>query len=296
MPIWLPRFGRNSELLSSQLRSHCFVIENRVRRLKHILVLVKQVPTTESVRLNEETGTMIRIGSDAAINPLDLHAVEGAVRIKESSTEEVVITVLSMGPPQAQSAIREALALGCDEGVLLSGREFAGADTWATAYTLVQGMSTLNPIDLVLCGERATDGETGQVGPMVAAMWGKPLLTYVSLLTCDGERIVADRAIEGGTETVSCPLPAVVCALRELNEPRFPTLAGKVAAHDCELTALNGEAIDADEALLGLGGSPTRVVKVMYPSFQRNTELFSAVDEGLEAALDHMEAAIRTTS
>lgn len=240
---------------------------------------------------------MIRTGSDAAINPLDLHAVEEAVRIKESSTEEVVISVLSMGPPQAQSAIREALAMGCDEGILLSGREFAGADTWATAYALVQGMHQLDPIDLVLCGERATDGETGQVGPMVAAMWGKPLLTYVSKLVWEGdERVVANRAIEGGTESVSCPLPAVACVLRELNEPRLPTLAGKVAALDANIKILDGKAIDADPSLLGLGGSPTRVVKVMYPSFQRNTELFSAVDEGLEAALDHIEVAIGKTS
>jgi len=260
--------------------------------VKRILVLVKQVPTTESVRLNEETGTMIRTGSDAAINPLDLHAVEEAVRIKESAPDEVIITVLSMGLPQAQSAIREALAMGCDEGILLSGREFAGADTWATAYTLVQGMRTLEPVDLVLCGERATDGETGQVGPMVAAMWGAPLLTYVSKLTCDGETIVADRAIEGGTETVSCSLPAVVCVIRELNEPRLPTLAGKVKAHDCELKVLNGEAINADGALIGLGGSPTRVVKVMYPSFQRVTKLFNAADKGLTAALDHMDVAL----
>ena len=235
---------------------------------------------------------MIRTGSDAAINPLDLHAVEEAVRIKESSLDEVIITVLSMGPPQARTAIREALAMGCDEGILLSGREFAGADTWATAYTLVQGMRTLEPIDLVLCGERATDGETGQVGPMVAAMWGAPLLTYVKKLTCDGESIVADRAIEGGTETVSCPLPVVICVLRALNEPRLPTVAGKVKAHDCQLKVLNGEAIDADASLLGLGGSPTRVVKVIYPSFQRNAELFSAIDEGIEASLDHLCAAI----
>ena len=239
---------------------------------------------------------MIRTGSDAAINPLDLHAVEEAVRIKESASDPIHITVLSMGPPQAQSAIREALAMGCDEGILLSGREFAGADTWATAYTLVQGMRTLESFDLVLCGERATDGETGQVGPMVVAMWGKPLLTYVSKLTWDGERVVANRAIEGGTETVSCSLPALACVLRELNEPRLPTLAGKVAAHGADVKILDGEAIDADAALLGLGGSPTRVVKVMYPSFQRVTELFSAVDEGLEATLDHMDVALMSVA
>ena len=235
---------------------------------------------------------MIRSGSDTAINPLDLHAVEEAVRIKESSTEEVAITVLSMGPPQAQAAIREALAMGCDQGVLLTGREFAGADTWATAYALVQCIHTLEPIDFVLCGERATDGETGQVGPMVGAMWDVPLLTYVTNLTCDWTQLRAHRAIEGGSEEVACLLPAVACVLRDVNEPRLPTLSGKVAAHDDEIKVLGGKAIGADASLLGLGGSPTRVVKVMYPSFQRNTELFHACDEGTEAALDHMDAAL----
>jgi electron transfer flavoprotein beta subunit len=223
--------------------------------------------------------------------------VEEAVRLKELAPEEFAITVLSMGPPQAQSAIREALSMGCDEGILLCGREFAGADTWATAYALVQCLRMLAPIDLVLCGERATDGETGQVGPMVAAMWGTPLLTYVGKLTWEGgDRVVADRAIEGGTETVACSLPAVACVVRELNDPRLPTLAGKVAAHDSVIRVLDGKAIGADAGLLGLVGSPTRVVKVIYPSFQRNAELFHAADEGVEASLDHLDVALRSAS
>ncbi|MBU1049514.1 electron transfer flavoprotein subunit beta/FixA family protein [Candidatus Bipolaricaulota bacterium] len=261
--------------------------------LARIVVLIKQVPTTESVRLNEETGTMIRTGMDSAINPLDLHAVEQAVRIKDNAPDTTHITVLSMGPSQARSAIREALAMGCDEGILLSGREFAGADTWATAYTLVQGLRGLFPFDLVLCGERATDGETGQVGPMVAALCGLPLITYVNRLTWDEGTITACRAIEGGTEIVSCPLPVLACVLRELNEPRLPTLAGKVRAHELDITVLDGEGIGADKSLLGLAGSPTRVVKVIYPSFQRNTQLFLANDEGMEAALDHLETSLR---
>lgn len=271
-------------------------VRGEVRGLKHIVVLVKQVPTTESVRLNEETGTMIRAGSDAAINPPDLHAVEEAVRIKEVATENITITVLSMGPPQAEFAIREALAMGCDRGVLLCGREFAGADTWATAYALVRGMRTLDPIDLVLCGERATDGETGQVGPMVASLWGAPLLTYVSKLTCEGTRVVAHREIEGGTEHVACSLPLLACVLRDLNDPRLPTLAGKIAAHDSVITILDGHAIDADLSLLGLGGSPTRVVKVVYPSFQRNADLLNAFDVGMDAALDRMDHALSMVS
>ena len=180
--------------------------------------------------------------------------------------------------------------MGCDEGILLCGREFAGADTWATAYALVQSIRTLEPVDLVLCGERATDGETGQVGPMVAAMWDVPLLTYVTNLTCNWTQLRAQRAIEGGTEEVGCRFPAVACVVRELNEPRLPTLSGKVAAHDNEITVLDGRAINTDASLLGLNGSPTRVVKVVYPSFQRSAELFHAIDKGVDAALDYLES------
>jgi len=250
---------------------------------KQLLVLVKQVPTTESVRLNEETGTMIRSGSDIAINPLDLHAVEAAVRIKETNPDPTLISVLSMGPPQAESAIREALAFGCDRGILLSGREFAGADTWATAYTLVQWIQTQDAFDLILCGERATDGETGQVGPMVAAMLSLPLLTYVSQFSIADGQVSAVRAIEGGAEHVSFDLPAVACVVRELNVPRLPTLSGKVRAHDAQVLVLNGEAIGAEPEHLGLGGSPTRVVRVEYPSFRRNAVLYSAESEDQEA-------------
>ncbi len=261
--------------------------------MKRILVLVKQVPTTESVRLDPETGTMIRSGAEVAINPLDLHAVEEAVRIKEKDSDDVTITVLSMGPPHAEFSIREGMALGCDDGVLLCGREFAGADTWATAYSLVQGIRSLGSFDLILCGERATDGETGQVGPMVAAMLDIPLLTYVGALAWNGDRLIADRSVEGGTERVVTSPPAVLCALRELNTPRLPNLAGKVAAHERTVAVLNGDAVDADPALLGLSGSPTRVVKVEYPSFQRSSDSFDAFDDGIEAAVDHLEAALR---
>jgi len=257
-----------------------------------IAVLVKQVPTTESVRLHEGTGTMIRSGSDVAINPIDLHAVEEAVRIKESDPNHAFVGVLSMGPRQATSALREALAYGCDQGTLLSSPEFAGADTWATAYTLAQWIRGQAPFDLILCGERATDGETGQVGPMVAAMLDLPVLTYVSGLSLAGASLRANRSIEGGSETVSCDLPALACVVRELNNPRLPTLAGKIRAHDETIHVLDGQAIGADLAYLGLGGSPTRVVRVEYPSFRRNAELYSAESESTEDLIHRLCAFI----
>lgn len=164
-----------------------------------LLVLVKQVPTTENVKMDQETGTMVRTAMEAVINPLDLYAVEEAVRIKEESDGDVQVSVLSMGPPMAADAVREAIAMGCDEGFLISGKEFAGADTWATAYALAKGIIALGEFDIVLCGERATDGETGQVGPMVGTFLDIPVLTYISGIDrISGEEIVACRAIEGG--------------------------------------------------------------------------------------------------
>ena len=261
--------------------------------MTRLLVLIKQVPTTESVRLDEQTGTMIRGDVEVAINPLDLHAVEAAIQIKESWDSDFSITVLSMGPPQAESTVREALSLGCDEGVLLCGREFAGADTWATAQALAAGICWLGEFDLILCGERATDGETGQVGPMVAAMLDLPLLTYVGGLMWKGDHLIADRSVEGGAERVRCPLPAVVCVLRGLNTPRLPTLAGEVRAHECTVKQLDGKAIGGDITQFGLSGSPTRVAKVEYPSFRRSNDLMDAGERGLESVLDDLERAIR---
>ncbi len=166
------------------------------------MVLIKQVPATDKVKMDEETGTMIRDGIESEINPLDLYAIEEAVRIKERVGTGVEISVISMGPKKAEEAIRSAIALGCDQGYLLSDRKFAGSDTWVTAYTLSQGIiKIIGSFDMILCGERATDGETGQVGPEVGAYLDLPVLTYVSKIEEIGpEKIVAHRAIEGGHE------------------------------------------------------------------------------------------------
>ena len=161
--------------------------------MKRIVVLVKLVPATERVKMDPETGTMVRTGLEMVINPLDLYAVEEAVRIRERSGEDLRITALTMGPPAAADAIREAIAMGCSDGVHLCGKAFSGSDTWATAYALSQAAKQLGEFDLVLCGERATDGETGQVGPMVGTMLGIPVLTYVSRIeVTDGERTYAE--------------------------------------------------------------------------------------------------------
>jgi electron transfer flavoprotein beta subunit len=141
-----------------------------------IIVPIKQVPETSQVKINEETGTVIREGVENIINPLDLYAIELAIELKEE--QGGTITVISMGPPKAEIALREAIAMGADEAILLSGKEFAGSDTWTTAYALATLIKKIQPFDLIISGERATDGDTGQVGPGIASFLNLPLSTY----------------------------------------------------------------------------------------------------------------------
>lgn len=245
--------------------------------------------------MNEDTGTMVRTDAEAVVNPLDLYAIEEAILIKERAGVGVDITVACMGPPNAADAVREAIAMGCDSGFLICGREFAGADTWATAYALSKAACTLGPFDLIFCGERATDGETGQVGPMVGAMMGIPILTYVSRIDLQGGgSLIAQRAIEGGHEVVRCALPALASVVKEINEPRLPTLAGKILARRTEIPVLTAEAIGADRACLGLSGSPTRVLKILYPKLTRSGEVLSTETTALEDCVDRLIAFLRS--
>ena len=265
--------------------------------MKRLVVLVKHVPATEQVKMNPETGTMMRDGLQMTINPLDLCAVEEAVRIAELRDERLRITALTMGPPAAEDAVREAMAIGCTDAVHLSSKAFGGSDTWATAYALSQAVRHLGGFDLILCGERATDGETGQVGPMVGAMLDIPVLTYVSRIAIDdgSSRIVAHRAVEGGHEIVESPLPALVSVVKEINEPRLPTLGGKIAARGAEIPVWSSDDVGAEEALVGLEGSPTRVVKVFYPTLARVGERVSADQYSAEECVDRLIRFLRET-
>jgi len=252
-----------------------------------IVVLVKQVPASDKVKMDEETGTMIRDGVESEVNPLDLYAVEEAVRIKESQGEDTEIIVISMGPRKAVEAIRSAIALGCDDGYLLTDKKFAGSDTWSTAYTLSTAIKKVaSDFDMVLCGERATDGETGQVGPEVGTYLDLPVLTYVSRVQeINDGKIVIHRAVEGGHEVVESSLPALVSVVKEINEPRMPNLRGKMKAKKMEIPQLTAEDIEAVEENIGLKGSPTRVVKTYRPKVGRKGEMVIAGDDP-EGAVD----------
>lgn len=237
-----------------------------------IIVFIKQVPGTDNVKMDPVTGTMIRSGRDNIINPLDENALNEALRIKQQYPGTKV-TAVSMGPMAAMKAVREAIAMGADGGVLLSGRCFAGSDTIATARALAGAARKIGPADLILCGERATDGETGQTGPMISCLLDISVISFVSGLEIGESGVVATRIVEGGFERVAAPFPVLVSVVRDINQPGFPTLAGKIHARKADIPVWTNEELGIESSQLGLGGSPTRVVKVFSPKLSRDTRL-----------------------
>ena len=259
----------------------------------HIVVCIKQVPETSNVKMDEKTGVMVRDGVESIVNPLDLYALELALALKEERGAE--ITVLSMGPRNADRAIREALAMGCDQGVLASDRAFAGSDTWATSYVLAKAIEKLAPFDLVFAGVRATDGDTSQVGPAIASFLDLPLCAYVSHLRALDERsVTVQRLVEQGYETLRLPLPAVLTVGKEIGYPRLPTLRGKQRAREAEIATWGPGDLAVQAESLGLAGSPTRVVKIEKPSAARECRMVALAGTGApEAArevVDFLEA------
>ncbi|HNW92592.1 MAG TPA: electron transfer flavoprotein subunit beta/FixA family protein [bacterium] len=252
----------------------------------HIIVCIKQVPDTTEVRLDSTTNTLIRDGVPSIINPFDMYAIEEALRLKEAHGGTV--TVLSMGPPQVESALREALALGADKAALLSDRAFAGADTWATSTTLAAGIRALGAFDLVICGKQAIDGDTAQVGPGVAELLGIPQVTFVKKIAAvEAGSMTVHRMVEEGYEVIRTPLPAVLTVVKEINEPRLPSIKGKMRAKKEIITVLNLAAVKEHlgEAKVGLDGSPTRVVKVFTPPRKTGGELWQGEPDELATRL-----------
>ncbi|MBC8444893.1 MAG: electron transfer flavoprotein subunit beta/FixA family protein [Chloroflexi bacterium] len=236
----------------------------------HAIVCIKQVPDTTEVRIDPERGTLIREGVPSIVNPFDMYAIEEAIRLKEEHGGQT--TVITMGPPQAKEAIKEAVAMGCDEAVLVSDRAFSGADTWATAYTLAQVIRKIGEYDIILCGRQAADGDTGQVGPGVATQLGISQLTYVSKireLDLAGRTITVERLVEEGREVVTSSLPCLITVVKEINTPRYPSFMGIRRANRKEYPVWSAEDLcsdtGADQECFGLIGSPTKVIKVFTP-------------------------------
>jgi len=243
-----------------------------------IIVCVKQVPATNEVKLDPQTNTIVREGVEAIINPFDMFAIEEALRLKEKLGGRV--TALSMGIPKVADLLREALALGVDEAVLLSDRSFAGADTLATAYTLARAIGKIGRYDLVICGKQAADGDTAQVGPSLAEKLGIAHTTYVSRIEeIAGSFIRCSRMTDEGYETVELALPAVITVVKEINTPRLPSLKGLRRAKDTEIVVWKAEDIGAKPEKTGLRGSPTQVVKTFVPVHDAKNEMIGGTAE-----------------
>ena len=253
-----------------------------------IVVPIKQVPETNAVKMDEKTGTMVRDGVEAIINPLDLYAIESAIQLRQEHGGEVV--AISMGPSKAETALREAIAMGCDNGILVSDKVFGGADTWATAYVLSEAIKKTGGFDLIICGERATDGDTGQVGPGIAAFLDLPVATYVSKVKkVDGQSCVVHRLVEGGYEILDMQLPGVLTVVKEVADPRLPTLRGKLKAKKTDIPVFENGNLNVEEGKIGLNGSPTRVVKIFKPKVTRQCKKIVAADEqSINSAADEL--------
>ncbi|MGG7098277.1 electron transfer flavoprotein subunit beta [Clostridium sardiniense] len=237
----------------------------------NILVCLKQVPDTTAVKIDPKTGTLIRDGVPSIINPEDKHALEAALQIKDKSGAKV--TVISMGPPQAQSALREALCMGADEAVLITDRAFAGADTLATSKALAGAIKKLE-YDIIFAGRQAIDGDTAQVGPEIAEHLNIPQVTYVQGVTVEGDKeLLVNRALEDGYELIKVQTPCLLTAIEELNHPRYMNVGLIFDTVDKEITIWSAYDIDVDKAELGLKGSPTKVKKSMTKEVKGAGEL-----------------------
>jgi len=242
-----------------------------------IAVCIKQVPDTTEVRMDPEKGTLVREGVESIVNPFDTYALEEGVRLKEAHGGEVV--AVTMGPPQAEAALRECVSVGADEVVLVSDRAFAGSDTWATSYTLAAALKQVG-FDLIVCGKQAIDGDTAQVGPGMAVHLDLPQATYVrKVREVTAERLVVERLLEEGVEVMELPLPAMITVVKEINEPRLPSLKGKMRARKAEIRTITAGELDLPAGDLGLDGSPTRVMKIFAPAPREGGEVFEGEPE-----------------
>lgn len=255
----------------------------------NIVVCIKQVPGTTEIKIDPETNTLVREGVPSIINPFDCYALEEAVRLRERCGGKV--TVISMGPPQAEEALRETISLGADETILLSDRAFAGSDTWATAYVLSRAMARLADYDIIICGRQTLDGDTGQVGPELSEMLGITFVAYVSRVEDIREGYIrVQRMVEEGYETIEMDLPAVITVVKEINVPRLPSLRGSMRAKTAQIPVWSADDIGAEEDKAGIAGSPTRVVKVFFPKRESKSEILQGrTEEQVDQLVEKLE-------
>jgi electron transfer flavoprotein beta subunit len=255
----------------------------------HILVCVKQVPDTTEIKMDPKTNTLDRSSAPTIINPYDAHAVEEAVKIKKQFGGKV--SIISMGPAQAEEVIKKCIEMGADDGFLLSDRAFAGSDTLSTSYILAMGIKKVmdtDPIDLVFCGKQAIDGDTAQVGPGIACRLGMPQLTYVEAIeSFDLKRktVVLHRKIDNGHEVVQAKLPCLITVEKDINELSFSSLTNMIKAARYKSVAWGIKDFTADLSQLGLKGSPTSVRRIFPPAQRAGGELLKGSEDEVVASL-----------
>jgi electron transfer flavoprotein beta subunit len=234
----------------------------------NIIVCIKQVPNTTCVEINPETGTLKREGVESVINPFDEYAIEEGVRLKERFGGKT--TVVTMGPPQAESALRESISRGVDDAILVSDRAFAGADTLATSYTLAETIKKIGAFDIIICGKQASDGDTAQVGPGIAEQLDIPHIAYIKKIEDIKDNVIrVERMMEDGYDIIESGLPVLITVVKEINVPRLPSLKGMMASKKAVIQKYTAAMTGADVKRLGLDGSPTKVMKIFYPTARK---------------------------
>ena len=253
-----------------------------------VVACIKQVPDTTMVKIDPATGTLIRAGVPSITNPFDTHALEEALRLKDKYGFRVA--VISMGPPAAETTLKKALALGVDEAVLLSDRAFGGADTLATSMVLASAISRLaekEEVGVVLCGRQTIDGDTAQVGPGIASRLKYTQLTLVDQIQdvdLSAKKVRVRRKLEGRHEIVEAPLPVMIAVVREINQPRYPTVPMRLLSEDAEITLWNNGVLKLAENTIGLKGSATQVRRIFSPERVKGEMLGDGVNKPVEAA------------
>ncbi|MEM1658284.1 MAG: electron transfer flavoprotein subunit beta/FixA family protein [Candidatus Jordarchaeales archaeon] len=239
----------------------------------HVIVCVKQVPSVEEVKVDAETGRILREELPLMVNPNDRNAIEAALRLRDEVGGTV--TAVSMGPPQAEEALREAMAMGVNRAVLISDPALAGSDAFVTSKVLAKAALKLAPFDLIVCGSRSADGETGIVGVQIAEELNLPQITWVLELKVEGEVVRAKRSIDGGYEIVEACLPAVVTVTRDANKPRYPTMRSIVEACRRPIERLSLKDLGLSPEEVGFKGSPTRIERVFQAERKRRATIIS---------------------
>lgn len=237
-----------------------------------IIVCVKQVPDTNEVKIDPVKGTLIREGVPSILNPDDANALEAALKLKDENVGTTV-SVITMGPPQANSMLRECLAMGADSAYLLSDRAFGGADTCATSTTIAAGIKEIGDVDIILAGRQAIDGDTAQVGPQVAQRLNIPVVTYVQNIELEEDRCKVQRQLEDGYELIEVQTPCLLTCVKELNIPRYMTIGGIIDAFQKEITVWNHVDIKLDPKDCGLNASPTQVFRSFTPDLKGKGEM-----------------------